>query len=61
MRNEYLKEIVFDLLDTYEEYEDIIEGIRSLASDNEITDSDYDFILDNYDIWCEEYNKKVSE
>lgn len=58
----YIKEIVFDLLDTYEEYEDIIEDIRSLVSSGELNDNDYDYILDNYDRLLEEYNnKKESE
>ena len=55
-----LKELVFDLFEKYEDYEDIINGIRSLVSENEITDSDYNFILDNYNDLCREYNKKVS-
>ena len=64
MKNEllfekYIKEIVFDLLDTYEDYEDIIENIRSLVSCGELNDNDYDYILDNYDRLLEEYNKKV--
>lgn len=66
MKNEllfekYIKEIVFDLLDTYEDYEDIIENIRSLVSCGELNDNDYDYILDNYDRLLEEYNKKVGE
>ena len=55
-----LKELVFDLFDKYEDYEDIINGIRSLVSENEITDSDYNFILDNYCDLYKEYDKKVS-
>lgn len=51
-----LKDIVFDLFDTYEEYEDIINDIRSLVSSGELNDNDYDYILENYDRFLEEYN-----
>ena len=44
---EKLKELLFDLFDNYEEYEDIRDSLRSLASDNEITEQEYDIILDN--------------
>lgn len=51
-----LKEIVFDLLDIYEEYDDIINAIRSLVSNGELSDNEYDYILENYDKFLEEYN-----
>lgn len=55
---EKLKELLFDLFDNYKEYEDIRDSLRSLASDNEITEQEYDIILDNYDKWLEEYEEK---
>lgn len=55
---EKLKELLFDLFDTYEECEDIIDSLRSLASNNEITEQEYDIILDNYDKWLAEYEEK---
>ena len=53
-----IKKIVFDLLDTYEEYEDIIKSVRSLVSSGELNHNDYDYILDNYDRLLEEYNNR---
>lgn len=55
---EKLKELLFDLFDNYEEYEGIRDSLRSLASDNEITEQEYDIILDNYDKWLAEYEEK---
>ena len=55
---EKLKELLFDLFDNYKEYEDIRDSLRSLASDNEITEQEYDIILDNYDKWLAEYEEK---
>jgi len=56
-----MKEIVFDLLDTYTEYDDIIAAIRSLHTSKEITDEEYDYILDNYSKFVEEFNLKRRE
>ena len=50
-----LKEILFDLFDSYEEAEDIIDALRSLESCKEITEDEYDKIMENYDDWCKEY------
>ena len=55
---EKLKELLFDLFDNYKEYEDIRDSLRSLASDNEITEQEYYIILDNYDKWLAEYEEK---
>ena len=50
-----LKEILFDLFDSYEEAEDIIDALRSLESCKEITEDEYDKIMENYDDLCKEY------
>ena len=50
-----LKSILFDLFDCYEEVEDIIDALRSLESCKEITEDEYDKIMENYDDWCKEY------
>ena len=55
---EKLKELLFDLFDNYEDYENIIESLRSLASGNEITEQEYDIILDNYGKWLKEYESE---
>lgn len=55
---EKLKELLFDLFDSYEGCEDIIDSLRSLESGNEITEQEYDIILDNYEKWLAEYEEK---
>ena len=50
-----LKSILFDLFDCYEEVEDIIDALRSVESCKEITEDEYDKIMENYDDWCKEY------
>lgn len=44
-----LKELLFALFEKYEDYEDIIASLRSLNSNNEITDKDYDELLEHYE------------
>ena len=56
-----LKKILFDELDCYEDYDDIIDSIRSYESNGDITEEEYDIILDNYDEWLEEWNNKRGE
>lgn len=45
----YLEETLFDLFERFEDYEDIINDLRSLNSLGELTDSEYNEILKNYD------------
>ena len=56
-----LKSILYNMFDDYEEVDDIISNLRSLESDNEITSDEYDEIMDNYDSWLTEYEKKEQE
>lgn len=53
-----LKEILFDILDEYEEYEDIVDTLRNIESEKMISEEEYDFIMENYDNWLEEYEEK---
>lgn len=53
-----LKNILFDLFSQYEDVEDIIDALRSLNSCNEITDNEYDIIMENYENWLQEYENK---
>lgn len=55
---ENLKEILFSLFSQYENVEDIIDALRSLNSCKEITDNDYDVIMENYEKWLQEYENK---
>lgn len=54
---ENLKRLLYDLFDNYDEYEDIRDCLRSLESNNKITEQEYDIILDNYDKWLADYQK----
>lgn len=56
METEYLKETLFDELDRFENYEDIIKDLRSLNSLGEISNEEYDIILKNYDKWLKEWS-----
>lgn len=54
---EKLKDLLFDLFDSYENYEEIVTILRSMLSEKEITEQDYNIILENYDKWLKEYEK----
>lgn len=57
-----VKEVMFKLFSEYEEYDDIKDALRSLNSDGEVTDEQYDEYLDRWDTilaeWEEERRKK---
>ncbi len=52
---ENTKEILFDLLEQYEDYEDIINSLRSLNSEKFISNEDYDYIIVNYEALLKEF------
>ena len=52
-----LKEILFDLFEQYEEADDIKDALRSLSSNGEIIDEEYNKILSIYERWLQEYEK----
>lgn len=54
MNIEKLKELFKDIASQYETYEEIIEDIRGLNSAEEISDDDYDCILEHWDEWINE-------
>ena len=51
-----MKNIIFNLFDTYDTYEEIIDALRSLETNNEITEEEYNNILTNYNDYLNEYN-----
>lgn len=53
-----IKNIMFDLFDEYEECDDIEEALRNMNSFGEISDSEYDTALDNWDNWLAEWENK---
>ena len=42
-------QIMFDLFDSYEDCDEIIDSLRSLNSEREITDEEYDYCLEHWD------------
>lgn len=56
---DYKKDLLFDLFESYEDYENIISALRSLNTENEITDDEYDYIISNYDELLDEWLKKT--
>ena len=42
-------QIMFDLFDSYEDCDEIIDCLRSLNSEGEITDEEYDQCLEHWD------------
>lgn len=58
---ENLKRLLYNLFNNYDEYEDIRDCLRSLESNNKITKQEYNIILDNYDKWLTDYQKKWFE
>ena len=61
MKTYELKNILFKLFMTHDYYEEIINDLRNLESEKEITEEDYDIILENYDEWLEEWSKEFLE
>ena len=52
-----LKIILYDLFETYEDCEDIIDALRSLNTEKVITNKEYNFIMANYEQWLKEWEK----
>lgn len=50
------EEYFVDIASKHEDYDDIIDEIRSLNSENEITDEDYTYLLENWDNLLRKYN-----
>ena len=53
-----LKNILYDLFEQYEWCEDIIDTLRNLNTEKEISDEEYDFIMANYEEWLKEWEEK---
>lgn len=50
-----LKQLMFELFDMYDDYDDIKNAIRSLYSDQEISDDEYDTCLTQWEDYLIEY------
>ena len=58
---DYKKDLLFDLFESYEDYENIISALRSLNTENQITDDEYYYIISNYDELLDEWLKKQDD
>lgn len=56
-----LEELVYALFNSYEDYEDIINALRNLESEKEITEEEYNVVLKNYDKWLKKYEENYSD
>ena len=53
---EHAKEVFFETADMYDTHEDMKEYIRGLHSSGELTDAEYDTIIEEWDTWLEEWS-----
>lgn len=51
----HIKEVMFDLFDTYPDYDSIKEDLRSLESSGDISEDEYDLALEFWDEWLREW------
>lgn len=49
MSTQKIRDILIDLFKTYTECDDIIEALRSLETEKEITAEEYDYAIKHYD------------
>jgi len=54
----HIKEVMFDLFDKYEEHDEIKEALRSLNSCGDVSDTEYDTALANWDAYLLEWESK---
>ena len=52
-----IKSILLDLWEEHELYENIVQDLRSLQTNQEITEEEYDYIIQNYDSLLDKYYK----
>lgn len=54
MDTEKLRNLLLDLIDDGLELENIVDVLRSLNSVNELTDDEYDYIMENWNTLAKE-------
>lgn len=55
MNNNKIKEIMFNLFDEYEDCDDIIDALRSLETEQKITEEEYDYAMKYWDEILQEW------
>ena len=58
MDTSILKDLLFDLFERFDEYYLIINDLKRLNSVGDISKEEYDYILENYDKWLDEWANK---
>lgn len=53
-----LKIILYDCFENYEDCEEIIDKLRSLNTEQVISDEEYNFIMAHYEEWLEEWEER---
>ena len=56
IKKQQAEELFIDIAMQYEEYDDIKDRIRGLNSFGELTDEQYDYILENWDKLLKKHN-----
>lgn len=53
-----LKIILYDCFENYEDCEDIIDKLRSLNTEQVISDEEYNFIMAHYEEWLKDWEER---
>ena len=56
IKKQQAEELFIDIAESETECEEIIEQIRSLRSNNDLDDEQYDYIIENWDKLLEKHN-----
>ena len=56
-----IKDILIDLFETYTDCDDIIDALRSLETEKEITAEEYDYAIKHYDEILIEVEDKLDD
>ena len=54
----YIIEIMFDLFDKYEAYEDIKDALRDMNSDGTVSDTEYDYAIEHWEELSKEWEER---
>ncbi|MDA3053248.1 hypothetical protein OFO01_07210 [Campylobacter sp. JMF_01 NE2] len=49
------KDYLFDLFEEFDDYDPIKDRLRSLNSNNDLNDDEYDFCMENYENYLDEW------
>ena len=58
MNETKMKQIMFNLFDEYEEYDDIIDALRDMNCYDQVSDEEYDYCLEHWDEMLEQWTNR---